>query len=88
MGGISVIFVLILMLIIFALIVCALLMLAIVGVECFTSATVIAIVLAIKSKDIKKSGSKIWPKISIPIVLYMTSFSIFLLLIFIFSNIN
>ena len=65
-----------------------LILLAIIGIECFIGATVSTIVLVIKSKDIKKSGSKIGWKVSIPIVMYLISFSIFFLFVLFFSNIN
>ena len=85
MGGISVIVTLI---ILFLIITCVFLVLAFIGVECFIGATVSTIVLVIKSKDIKKSGSKIGWKVSIPIVMYLISFSIFFLFVLFFSNIN
>ena len=85
MGGFSVVVTLI---ITFIIIVGVLLTLAFIGFECFIGATVSAIVLAIKRNDIKKSGNKMGWKISIPIVMYLISFSILFLFVIFISNIN
>ena len=85
LGGFSVVLILIITVII---IVCVLLGLAIIGIECFIGATVSAIVLAIKSNDVKKSGSKMGWKVSIPILMYLISFSIFFLFVLFIGNIN
>lgn len=85
MGGFSVVVTLI---ITFLIIACIFLGLALIGIECFIGATVSAIVLAIKRNDIKKSGSKMGWKVSIPIVMYLISFSIFFLFVIFIGNIN
>ena len=85
MGGFSVVVTLIITCLIIA---CVILILAFIGVECFIGATVSAIVLAIKRNDIKISGSKMGWKLSIPIVLYLISFSIFFLFVFFIGIIN
>ena len=85
MGGISVIATLI---VLFLIMVCVFIGLAVIGIECFIGGTASTVVLVIKNKDIKKSGSKIGWKVSIPIVMYLISFSIFFLFVLFFSNIN
>lgn len=65
-----------------------LILLAIIGIECFIGATVISIVYIIKREDLKKNGNKIWLKISIPIVMYLISFSTFMLYLFMFIIYN
>ena len=85
MGGISAIFIL---MIVFLIIACVGLILAFICVDCFIGATVSAIVLILKRNDIKKSESKIGWKVSIPIVMYLISFSTFMLYLFMFIIYN